>query len=153
MAGVPQPLLYVTTVVPVNTPPNWPVTALMVPVAGTLLLQVPLVAASDTVVVLPGHTAGVPAIAAGLAFTVTDFDALQPPTAVRIMDVTPCDIEFTTPVGDTVATPGTLLDQVPDDASDMVIDEPRHTDVGPDIAATLAVTVAMMVALQPPAFV
>ena len=147
VAGVPQPLLYVTTVVPVNTPPNRPVVALMVPIAGTLLLQVPPVAASDNVVVLPMHTAGVPAIAPGLAFTVTaTLVALVAQVQLLAVNVYTPALAATTPVtpvlnavGVVIAVPPVCVQAyvvAPVAAPVSVRLAPLHTGLGDAVAVT-----------------
>ena len=57
--------------VPVDTPVTIPVVAPTVAVAVLLLLHVPPVVGSLSVVVAPMHTTAVPVIAAGSGFTVT----------------------------------------------------------------------------------
>lgn len=135
---------------PFITPEVRPIVA--VPVAP--LVHDPLPVASVRVVLLPAHTLDDPAIAAGVASTVTGTTALQPPAAsVYVITGTPAPTPVTTPVPDTtVANDGLLLVQVPPDGVLLrVVVVVAHTEVVPVIPVGVMLTVNGMAIPQPAA--
>ena len=123
-----------------------------VPVAP--LVHDPLPVASVRVVLLPAHTLGEPAIAAGVASTVTGTTDLQPPAArVYVITGMPAPTPVTTPVPDTtVANDGLLLVQVPPDGVLLrVVVVVAHTEVVPVIPVGVMLTVNGIAIPQPAA--
>jgi hypothetical protein len=78
----PTPSEYVIVAVPTFTPLTTPVPEPTLAITTLLLLQVPPVSASLSVVVLPIHTCIVPVIADGSEVTVIVFIAAQPVVSV-----------------------------------------------------------------------
>ncbi len=135
---------------PFITPEVRPIVAM--PVAP--LVHDPLPVASVRVALLPAHTLDAPAIAAGVASTVTGNTALQPPTArVYVMTGTPAATPVTTPVPEaTVANEGLLLVQVPPDGVLLrVVVVVTHTDVAPVMPVGVLLTVNGIAIPQPAA--
>jgi hypothetical protein len=131
--------------VPAETPAMSPV-PLTVATPELLLLQVPPVVASATVVLLPAHTAAVPVIADGTGLTVTTLVTLQLVPREYVMIAEPSATPPTMPVAaPTVATDVLLLLQVPPPASVSAIVLPRQALLlpamgpGPDTMVTVDV--------------
>lgn len=118
--------------------------------AGLRLLHVPPAGVPLRVVVLPMHITGDPVIGPGNAFTVTVSDLLQPDVLVHIMFAVPAVMPVTTPVAFTVATAILLLVQLtPVLVVLNVVVRPTHSDGLPLIAAGNALTVTVVVLIQP----
>lgn len=92
---------------PVTTPDDNPIVA----TPGLLLVHVPPVTASVSVVVPPMHIGAIPEIA-GAVFTVTIIVEVHPATVYDIVAVPP-ETLVTRPVPSIAATPGAALFQVP----------------------------------------
>src|SRR5947208_3202258 len=107
---------------------------MMVAIPAGLMLQVPPVEASVSVVHAPTHILKVPPIAAGRGVTVTILLEVQPPEPNEfIIVVVPAVIPVTTPVDEfTVPTAVTVLLHEPPPEDDVsVISCPTHTLFGP----------------------
>jgi hypothetical protein len=125
----------------------------MVATPAGLMLHVPPVDASVSVVHTPTHMLVVPLIAAGRGVTVTTFVDEQPPEPIDTVIVTVPDVRpVTTPVvGSTVPIVALLLLHEPppdDEVSDMVC--PTQTLDGPLIVPGPELTVTTFVTKQPP---
>jgi hypothetical protein len=101
--------------VPEATPPTTPVPDITVATLVLLLVHVPPPVLLVKVVELPTHMLVEPAIAAGLAVTVTVAVTRQPEIEYVIIEV-PVATPQKLPVPAIVATAGLLLDQVPPEA-------------------------------------
>jgi hypothetical protein len=108
----PLPNVYVIVAVPAAIPVTTPV-VLIVAVNALLLVHVPPVVVLARVVVLPSHTAWVPVIVAGKAFTVIVADVSQPVLNVYVIALVPATTPVTTPAASMVALAGILLPHVP----------------------------------------
>ena len=136
-------------------PPPTPVRMPVVPIVATnilLLPHVPPAVASASVTVVPLHNTFAPVMAAGVANTVMTVLAVQPSGSAVTIVAVPANTPVTTPVvAPTVAVAvEVLLHVIPVVTSPRVIVEPSHTDVGPVMAAGVALTVTINVAWQPP---
>lgn len=122
--------------------------------AALLLLQVPPVTASVSVVVSPAHIDERPLIGAR-AFTATFCTAVQPVTGIaKVIFAVPAATPVTTPVdAPTVATPALLLLHVllPDPSLSVVV-RPAQTVNTPVMDAGDGLTVAVRVTEQPVVF-
>ena len=115
-----------------------------------LLLHVPPVVASVSVVVVPEQMVKVPEIGLGRGFTVTTEVVLQPNVVNVIDEVPPVPKPLTVPVPVTVATPVLLLVQVPPpEASLSVVVAPSQTVSVPVIATGCELTLISITAVQP----
>ena len=133
---------------------NTPVVASIVPAVVGLLLQVPPVAALDSVRVLPKHTDGPPVIAPGKALTVTTAVAAQPVEGIVYeMVAVPAVLPPIRPGASTVAAGSALVHTPPAVALLRVVLLPTHRPSGPVIAAGLVLTVTSAVTKQPDATV
>ena len=90
-----------------------PVNEPMPAMDGEVLLHTPPVVASDSVVIDPSHTTGVPVIALGFALMVNVAVVMQPEPNEYVITGLPVAIAVTAPDGDTVARKGLLLVHVP----------------------------------------
>lgn len=111
---------------------------------GALLLQVPPVAASVSVVVEPAHSLAVPVIGAtagpASVVHVTELAAVQPAMLVTLYSivVVPVATAVTVPVLLTVATVGSILPHTPPGVASLSVDVvPEHVCAVPVIAATV----------------
>lgn len=122
--------------------------AVATPVADEL--QVPPVVPELRVTAEPTHMAVTPVSALGKGFTVKVVTLLQPPSAYVIV-VAPAATPVTVPVTEpTVATATVLLLHTPPVVAELsVVADPAHTLVVPVIAAGIALTVTVVVVLQP----
>lgn len=145
------PIVYVTDA----TPPLIPVTA---PVSDpTAIKELPLLQTPPGTVFVsvtkdPVHTDAGPKIAAGLALTVTDLEAMQPVgPIVYVMVTTPAEMPETIPVDKpTAAIPVLLLLHVPPDvASVSVVAVPAHMLAAPLIGEGEGKTVIDLVTVHP----
>ena len=121
-------------------------------VALELLLHVPPVVASASVVVEPTHTDAVPVIAAGSGFTVTiAFDWQPVVVSTYDMATVPALTPVTMPVAaPTVAVPVPPLTHVPlGDVLASVVVAPTHTCIVPVTGFGAGFTVISFVALHP----
>src|ERR1043165_3698376 len=135
---------------PAATPVTTPV-ASTVAVAELLLLHTPPLIALANAVVEPTHTDDAPVID-GTEPTVMLAVAVQPPPVVNVIVATPALTPVTTPfAAPMVATDGLLLLQLTPSGALFVraIVEPTHTDEGPPIEGTTALTVTTAVRAQP----
>jgi len=124
----------------------------MVAKAGVPLVHVPPAVASVRVVLVPGHTIGVPAIGCGSGLTVTCVTVWQPPAvSVNVIFELPAATPVTVPVVDPiVATAGVELLHVPAPlASVSVIADPMHTGTLPDGVTGVWFTVTTFVTVVP----
>lgn len=134
------------------TPADTPVTKpplVMVAMDVGVMLKVPPVRASATVIVDPTQTVEGPVIGGGVVLTVTIVLMVQPVDVnVNVIGATPADAPVTTPVVlPTVATAVLPLTHVPaPEASDSVVVVPVHKAVLPLIAEGIGLTVATTVA-------
>ena len=131
----------------VTTPP-----ALILAIAGLLLVHTPLGVVLDSVLLAVIHALNVPVIAAGEGFTVRTAMLVQPVDAsVNVMFVVPAPTPVTTPsplpISAIVALPE-LHVPVPDVLVSVVVSR-GHTLRLPPIAAGAAFTVATVYTLQP----
>jgi hypothetical protein len=118
--------------------------------AGLLLVQVPPVTVLLSVVVLCSHTTGVPVMGPGTGFTVTVCSAAHPPAAEYDMVAVPMARPLTVPVGVTGATDGLLLLHVPPGVASLsVVIPPTHTAGSPVMGFGAAITLMIVVTLQP----
>ena len=125
-----------------------PVNEPTVPTATLLLLHVPAIVASVSVVVDPGHTVYVPKIAVGADVTVTTIVAAgAQPVEYVIVAVPNVAPPVTTPVSaPTVAVGGVLELQLPPAvASVRFVVKPEHISVVPVIGPGIPVTVIVFV--------
>ena len=143
--------MYVIVAVPPKTPVITPVILSILATLGVLLLHVPPMVVSVSVVVVPWHMIKVPVIGVGSALTVMIFVTKQVEEKAYVIVVVPIPTPPTIPVtAPTVPTVGVLLVQVPPGTELVkVIVEPKHTVEGPEIVAGVGVTVTMAVMLQP----
>jgi hypothetical protein len=149
-ASVPQPVLYLITVVPAvrpSTSPDVGDTDTCVVVA----LHAPPVAALLINIMLPTHTVDGPCITPGDGVTVTACDALLPQPVLYIMFAVPAPTPVTTRVPEfTVATLVLLLVHTPPaTALVSVMVDPWHTVVGPPMLPGAAFTVTVFDASVP----
>jgi hypothetical protein len=92
-----------------------------------------------------------PVIAAGKGLTVTTAVAIQPVDNVYVITGVPAAIPLTTPVGNTVASNGSPLLQLPPVLPSLnVVVNPGHTLITPVITDGNGFTVIGQTALQPP---
>jgi hypothetical protein len=148
-AVLAQPLAseYVIVAVPEATPDTTPVDAPMAATAVLLLVQVPPPVVLVSIVVEPTQTVCVPAIFAGVAFTVTTDVLKQALASVNDMVAVPAAAPVTTPVlAFTVAIPVALLLQVPLLLLVSVAVVPAQIDAVPPITPGPAFTVRDFVA-------
>jgi hypothetical protein len=162
--AVPHPLVtvYFTVSTPAVAPTYTPADDILPNVANAWP-QVPPVAVSVKVILLPAHTVAGPLIApaAGSGFTVTAFTAIAiPHTLVTVYFIvsTPAIVPEYVPVDDMLPKVANELPHAPpEDVSDKVILLPVHTVSGPvTMPATgggFTVGVIVAVAIQPHAFV
>ena len=117
-----------------------------------LLLQLPPLVASVSVVVEPTHTCVKPPIVAGKGLTVNTRVVKQPAGKVYVITAGPTVTPVTTPEAEpTDATPEALLVQRPPDTELVnVVVRPRHTLFEPPIADGEGLTVAVATTKQPP---
>jgi hypothetical protein len=136
----------VPAAIPETTPEENPTVALPV----LLLLQVPVAGVELNVVNDPTHTAKVPEIDEGSAFTVTTIVVAHPDEVnAPVIVVVPANKPVTTPEALTVATAVLLLDHVTPPDELKVMEEPSHTEVGPVIAVGAALMVIPAVIIHP----
>ncbi len=136
-------------VVPGAMPVRLPEPAVIVPMEGVLLDQVPPVGVPVIVTADPWHTWIGPLMPVGDGFTRTSTERLQPPDVYTIL-VEPPLRPLTTPVDDTVPITGLLLLQVPPGVALLnVVVCPTHTLVPPVITAGSAFTENTAVLRQP----
>jgi len=129
-----------------------PAVASMVTVEGALDVQAPEGSVSVRVATAPTHTLGVPAMAAGCAFTVTTVVMKHPVFAVAVITAVPADTPVTTLLAEPIeATAELLLDHdcSGDVASASVVVPPIHIDIVPVIGAGVGLTVALTERTQP----
>ena len=139
VVAVAEPQAPVTEYEIIEAPSDMAVTAPVLPIvatAGLLLLHVPPLVASVSVVVPPAHSVVMPVITpADTALTVMVLVAVAvPQTFVTVYKITsiPVLTPVTTPILLMPATVGELLLHTPEAAvSDNVIVTPVHTDVAP----------------------
>lgn len=136
---------------PGTIPLTNPDVAFTVAVPASLLLHVPPGVTLVTVPVAPTHTAVVPPIVPGLAYTVTVLVTLQPDGNVyeicEVPAVTPVTIPSPEP---TVATGRLLLVHVPPDGDELsVVVDPTHSPAVPVIAPGIGFTVTSRVVEHP----
>lgn len=118
--------------------------------ADPLTLHVPPALAFVSVIDELSHTVLAPPIAAGLGFTVTTTETVQPvPNEYIIVDV-PGVNPLTSPVAEpTVATLVALLVHAPPPGDDKVVVAPAHTLAVPVIGDGADITVTVIVVLHP----
>lgn len=141
-------------VVSADIPPTAP-PLLMVPTAVLLLLHVPPVLASESVVVEPTQTVDAPAMGSGSGLTVITLVVVatpQPLVTVYTIVSTPAVTPVTIPEASTVATRVLVLLHTPpvtEPVTVMVL--PAHTAVGPDIVPAVGngFTVITVVLIHP----
>ena len=128
-----------------------PVAAPTVAIAEEPLDHVPPAEASVSNPTEPAHKVVVPLMAAGKGSTVTVCVILQLVGSVYVMDALPSATPLTTPVTEPIdaMVKSLLLHVPPVDTSVRTIDEPVHTEVGPDIAAGSGSTVSVAILEQP----
>lgn len=115
-----------------------------------LLVHAPPLVASFRLVVSPTQTLDVPVTDAGLPLTVTTFVARQPDANVYDIVAVPADTPVTTPEASIEATTVLLLLHVPLPVTSLsVVVEPAHTLAVPVMADGTALTVTVVVAIQP----
>jgi hypothetical protein len=121
--------------VPDDTPYTIPELVPTVATLVVLLLHMPPPVVLLSVVLLPTHTVDEPVIAAGSGLTVTTSVAKHPVDTVYVIVDVPKPTLVTIPDEvPTVATVRSLLLQVPPPVVLLnVIEEPRHSDDGPEI--------------------
>lgn len=140
-------------VVPAERAVTEPVPEPMLATAGVLLVQVPPVVVSVSVVSVPVHVVNVPPIAAGKGLTVMVVFLEQPVDAwVKVIIAVAADTPDTVPVaGSTVATAVLEDAQVPATFV-KIVEPPTHTVGVPPEAAGGALTVitAVVVAVPQP---
>jgi len=136
------------TAVPAIPPVTMPVVDPIAAIVVLLLLQVPVVVASVSVVVKPEHTDKVPEMLTGVGLTVTTAEVTQPVDKVYQTVSSPTDTPVTSPVPDIVAL-GLLMLHVPPPASVSAVVAPTHTVKVPEIAEGNAYTVTTAVVWQP----
>lgn len=137
--------------VPGTIPLTIPDVEFIVAVPASLLLHVPPGGLQVTVPVAPTHTADVPPIAPGLAFTVTVLVTLQPVGNVYDICDVPAVSPFTIPSAEPiVATVRLLLAHVPPVGVELsVVAEPMQIAAVPVITLGIGFTVTSRVVEQP----
>ena len=147
----PVPVVYVIATLPVLIPVIIPVALPAVAINGLLLLHIPPVVTSLSVVVAPTHIVVVPVIAAGSAYTVSVLVVLHPAPGEKVIVVIPAATPVTTPVPEpTVAIPGDPeLHVPPPEGSLKAVVAPVHTVATPVIGAGSGLTVTNTVAMHP----
>lgn len=139
--------------VPAVVPPVTLPDASTVAISVLLLLHVPPLAASASVIIAPAHTADGPVIAGGGVFTDISVLAVQPEPIAYTAVAVPPDTPLNTPVSGSIVAieVGVTLHIPPVSASVNVIVVPgtRHTDDGPPIGGGTGFTVTTAVAGQP----
>jgi hypothetical protein len=145
----PVPKLYDIVALPATAPVTMPVEPIAA-MAELLLLHVPPEGVPLKVVVAPEHTTLVP-VTDGVATTVTSRVLVHPVLlAVNVMDDVPDETPATAPRPvPTVATETLLLLHVPLVPVVKVVVVPTHAMANPVIAGGRALTVTMVVLLQP----
>jgi hypothetical protein len=103
----------------------------------------------------PTHAVAVPAIAVGKALTVTVAVVIQPVGREYVTTEVPADAPVTAPVAAPIVATEVvpLIHNPPGVAEASVVPEPAHTIIVPEIADGNALTVTVMVRLQPVAAV
>jgi len=133
---------------PADTPVTNPVVEPIVAIAEGLMVHVPPVAASDSVVVAPTHTPVAPVIG-DMGLTLNVLVTWHPPIAYVTKPVPPL-IPVTTPVDVPMVIVVAVLLQIPPvTASVSVIVAPVQTVEGPPMAVGVAFTVIDFTAVQP----
>lgn len=147
----PEPNEYVMVAIPAVTPVTIPVDDPTVAIPGALLVHVPPVTPSLSVVARPMHTCVTPVIAVGTVFTVTVAVALQPAAIVYVIPAVPAVMPLTTPVVDpTLAMVVAPLVHVPPVVMLLsVVVCPAHKVILPVIAAGIALTLIVLNTAQP----
>ena len=134
---------------PALTPVTTPLLLFTVAVPVAALLHVPPPVVVVSVAVPPTHTAAIPLIAAGTAYTVTIFTDAQPAVVVNVMGATPANIPVTMAlVAPTLAVVSAPLPHVPDPAVSVVV-VPTHSPPAP-LIPKVALTVIVRVTAQLP---
>jgi hypothetical protein len=136
-------------VVPAATPVTTPVVALSeftVATLASLVLQMPPVDASVSVVFAPAHTESVPVIG-DIAFTVIGYVALHPVGSVYVTVNVPEVIPVVIPVAEPIVARPALLDihDPPALAEVNTADDPIHTMLSPVTEAGNGLTVTVVV--------
>jgi hypothetical protein len=141
------------TVLPADTPVTIPVVGPTVATVVVLLVHSPPGTASVNAVLSPVHKEALPVIG-NLGLTVIILLAVQLPPIEYVMVAVPPATPLTTPVPLIVATAVLLLVQPPPPGASLsVIVSPWHTDDGPVIIPGVALTVTVVVAVQPKEYV
>lgn len=136
--------------VPAATPVMSPEVRPAVATPVLLLVQLPPLIASLSVMVVATHSADAPIIAVGEGLTVTVVVVTQPVGNVYTIVVEPRLPPVTIPVvRPMVATVVALLVQVPPPLFDSVMLAPIHTAEAPDMADGSGLTVNVLVIAQP----
>lgn len=145
-----MPNAYDITMVPEAIPLTTPVPGTTDATEGLLLVQIPPMVGSVSVILSPTHTCVGPLIGPGAAITVTVVVAAQPP-AVYDISVVPLLMPVTRPeVETTVATVGVILLQAPPPTPSLSVRvEPTQILPAPVIAVGTGFTVITTVTLQP----
>ena len=146
-----QPVLSVYVIVdvpavdPVTMPVEDPIKALLL-----LLFHVPPDGVEFNAVVKPAHTAAMPVIEEGFAFTVTTAVLRQPVLSVYVIVDVPAVEPVTIPVDEPIVALLLLLLQTPPDGVEFnVVVKPAHTLSVPVIEEGLGLTVTTAVLKQP----
>jgi hypothetical protein len=143
------PRVYVIEAVPAETPDTNPEPATTDTLA-LVLLQLPPVIPSDSVIPSPGQTDDEPVIEDGDWLTNMAFVVEQPIESVYVIVLVPTSKPVTAPVPALIlATPALLLLHVPPPGSVNVVVSPVQRADAPDIACGSAFTVINKLTLQP----